>query len=75
MTPAEQAIVTALTVEGKAAVKALLLDIIDNEVPALIAAEVSKLPVAYGPLLGTVVTGFYPQVKGIVDAKIAALLA
>jgi len=74
MSPAEQAVLASLSAEAKAAAKELLLDIIDKEIPAIVAAEVSKIGV-YGPMIQSVVGGFYPQVEAMVDAKIAALLA
>ena len=74
MTAAEQAVVTALTAEGKAAVQALLLDIADKEIPALIQAELAKLPVAYGPMAGAAFSALYPSIDAMIDAKIAALL-
>ena len=75
MLPAEQAVVAALSAEGKAAVKALLLDLVDKEIPAIVVAEAGRLPLAYGPLVSGVVAAVYPQIESLVDAKIAALLA
>lgn len=75
MTASEQAIISNLSTEAKAAVKAILLDIADKEIPALIVAEVSKLPVAYAPMVQGALSAFYPSVDAMIDAKIVALLA
>lgn len=73
MSPAEQAILSALSAEAKAAIKALLKDFADNEVPAIEAAEAEKLPLVYQPFVGAAFKSIYPPVQKALDDKIAAL--
>ena len=73
MSPAEQAVITALSTEAKAAVKALLKDIVDVEIPAIEAAEAAKLPVLYGPVVNTIFQAAYPALAKMIDDKIAAI--
>lgn len=75
MNAAEQAVIAALSAEAKAAVKALLLDIADKEIPAIEAAEAAKLPAAYGPVINVVFAGVYPSIGKMLDDKIQALLS
>lgn len=73
MSPAEQAVISALSAEAKVAVKALLKDIADVEIPAIVAAEVAKLPVAYGPVVQMIFAAAYPALDKMLDDKIAAI--
>jgi len=73
MTAAEQAVLSALSAEGKAAVKALLKDVIDVEIPAIEAAEAAKLPLPYAPIVNGVFSSLYPQLEAALDARIAAI--
>jgi hypothetical protein len=73
MSPAEQAVISALSAEAKAALKALLLDIVDKEIPAIAAAETAKLPDAYGPVVNMVFQASYPALAKMIDEKIAAI--
>lgn len=72
MSPAEQAVLSALSAEAKAALKAILKDIVDVEIPAIEAAEAAKLPAAYGPVVNMIFQAAYPALGAMIDAKIAA---
>ncbi len=71
--PAESAVLAALSAEAKAALKALLRDFADNEIPALVAAETGRLPAAYGPLAQMGFAAVYPVVDKALDARIDAI--
>ena len=73
MTAAEQAILSGLSADAKAALKALLQEVVDKDLPALAAAEEAKLPAAYQQIVSLVGAALLPQVQAILDAKIAAL--
>lgn len=73
MTDAEKAIVAALSSEAKAAVKALMRDVADKELPALIAEEENRLPVYAQPIAAGVVGALYPKLQVLMDAKIDSL--
>ena len=73
MTDAEKAVLAGMTAEAKAAVKALLRDFADVELPKIISAEEARLPVYAQPLVAGIVTATYPQVQAFLDAKIDAI--
>lgn len=73
MTPAEQAILTALGAEAKAALKVMLKDFADNKIPALVAAEAAKLPTAYQGIVAMGFSGVYPSIQKALDAEIDSL--
>lgn len=73
MNAAEQAVLGSLEAAAKEAVKSLLSDLMDKEIPALIAAEEAKLPAAYAAVVTVVTAALMPQLKALVDAKIAAI--
>jgi len=70
MTDAEKAVISGLEVSAKAAVKALLLEIADKDIPAIEAAEAAKLPAAYGPAINVVFAAIYPALDKMIDDKI-----
>lgn len=57
----------------KAIVKAVLLELADVELPAILAAEEAKLPAAYQPLVVAISSALMPSLKAFLDAKIAAI--
>lgn len=73
MNAAEQAVLSGLGADAKLAIKALLQEIVDKDLPAIEAAEAAKLPVAYSPFVNVGFAALYPQVQKILDAKIAAI--
>lgn len=52
---------------------AILKDIVDKELPALIVAEEAKLPAAYAPIVGAVVASIMPELMKILDAKLDSI--
>lgn len=56
-----------------ALVKAMLHDLVDKDLPMLIAAEEAKLPAAYQALVGVVVNAAMPTVLAYLDSKIDAI--
>ena len=62
MSPAEAAVV-----------KSALKVVVDQELPALISAEEARLPAAYQPLVGAVVSALFPKLQALLDAKIDAI--
>lgn len=73
MNAAEQAVIDALSAEAKAAIKALLQDLVDKEIPAIEAAEAAKLPIQYAGLVNIGFSALYPSLQKVIDAKIAAI--
>lgn len=73
MNDAEKAIIAGLEDSAKAAVKALLKEIVDKDLPAIEAAEAAKLPLAYAPVVNMVFGAAYPSIAKAVDAKIDAI--
>lgn len=57
-----------------AAELAILKDIVDKELPALIAAEEGRLPLAYQPLVAAVVGAIVPGLMAKLDAALAAIV-
>lgn len=73
MNDAEKAIIAGLEDSAKAAVKALLKEIVDKDLPAIEAAEVAKLPAGYGPVVNVVFASAYPSLAKLLDAKIDSI--
>ena len=64
-----------MTAAEVAIVKALLHEVVDQELPALVQAEEAKLPAAYVPIVQAVSTALMPALVALIDAKIDAIQA
>lgn len=73
MSSAESAVLAALSAEAKVAIKALLKDVADVEIPAIVAAEEAKLPLAYQGIAALGFGAVYPLVQKALDSRIDAL--
>lgn len=73
MNDAEKALLANLSVETKAALKDLLKEVADIELPKLLAVEEQRLPAYAQPLAAGVVGLLYPQLQALLDAKIDSL--
>ena len=62
-----------MTQAEAAVLKQELHDLVDKELPALIAAEEARLPVAYSALVSAVTSAILPSLITMIDAKIDAI--
>lgn len=51
----------------------VLKDLVDVELPKLEAAECSRLPAAYQPIVQAVIAALQPALQAALDAKIAQI--
>lgn len=56
-------------------VKALLREVADKDLPAIIQAEEQKLPASYAPLVQAVTAAVMPELIKAIDAKIDSIKA
>lgn len=70
MSDAEKAIVDGIAGEAKAAVKALLKDLVDKELPALLAAESARLPLSMQPFVMAALAAGEPVMLKALDQLI-----
>lgn len=60
----------------KALLKAFAHELADDLIPKLIAAELAKLPAAYGPIVSSIVAAGMPalvaEMDQLIDSKLAA---
>jgi hypothetical protein len=73
MSDAEKAVLAALSAEAKAALKALLKEVADVELPKIIAIEEQKLPLYLQPIVAGAVGIAYPQLQKILEEKIDSI--
>lgn len=73
MSDAEKAVLSGLSADAKAALKALLKEVIDKDIPAIVAVEETKLPAVYQGLVAMGFSALYPEIAKMLDAKVDAL--
>ncbi len=54
-------------------IKQFCSELIDKDLPALIAVEEARVPAPYGSIISIAMAGLMPQLSAFLDAKIAAL--